>query len=117
VLHSVALIIEPIRDLHAHVETIRARLQELRGERDAALATIRRARERFPDDLRVQVTAAAIFRRLGLDAEGQDAAAMARAIDPTFLEVDVPAADAVDVDAMRSFLEDLESLVRAARRR
>jgi tetratricopeptide (TPR) repeat protein len=106
-----------------HELTVRARLLELRGEFERALDAIRDAERRHPGDAVVHAAAAALFRRLGLDAEGEAAAARARAIDPRFdpsrPEADRPGAPpstGVDVGEVQGFFEGLEALIRSADR-
>lgn len=99
-----------------HDFVVRARLLELRGDRDGARATILEATRRSPGDALAHAAAAELLRRLGFGTEGDVAAETARRIDPRIDAASVEPAPAsgslIDVDELQGFVEGVRGLVR-----
>ncbi|MEO0479981.1 MAG: serine/threonine-protein kinase [Planctomycetota bacterium] len=112
VLASIDSILPNVED-DADVAISRARLTALRGESSEAIALIRDARRDWPRNPLVQRAAARLFEQLGLPRESEDAAEIARILDPEAREDPKP--QSVDIGAMGGFLETVERLVRGAR--
>lgn len=102
--------------IDTHDFVVRARLLELRGDRDGARATILEATRRSPGDALAHAAAAELLRRLGFGTEGDVAAETARRIDPRIdaASVEPPPASGslIDVDELQGFVEGVRGLVR-----
>ena len=104
---------EEPRDTHDFV--VRARLLELRGDREASRRTILEATHRFPGDALAHAAAAELLRRLGFGAEGDVAAETARRIDPRVESApameSTPTEPGIDVLELQDFVDGVRGLV------
>jgi serine/threonine protein kinase len=104
---------EEPRDTHDFV--VRARLLELRGDREASRRTILEATHRFPGDALAHAAAAELLRRLGFGAEGDVAAETARRIDPRVESApameSTPSEPGIDVLELQDFVDGVRGLV------
>jgi tetratricopeptide (TPR) repeat protein len=113
VLAKARAVLAPIADGDARVAVTRARLLELEGEREAALAVMREVRSRHRGDIYVHLQAAAMFERLGEQEEGLRELETARLLgrDPSLL-ADQTVGE-VDVESFGAFLGEVERLLQA----
>ncbi len=97
------------------VAIARALLLELRGEKLAAIAAMRRVRDDNRDDPWVMLEAARLFARLGREGEAAAATAAARALDPSLATADddPDAAAPIQTGEVQGFLRSLDRLLQA----
>ena len=98
------------------VAIARATLFELRGDKGAAIATMRRVRDENRGDPLVMLEAARLFARLGRGGESAAAVAAARALDPSLVAVDEDVTDTparIEAGEVRGFLRSLDRLLEA----
>jgi tetratricopeptide (TPR) repeat protein/predicted Ser/Thr protein kinase len=102
-------------DDEPRVAVARVRLLELEGRTSDAEIAMRRALGRFEGNPLVHSRAARLFRRLGLSAEGDREAQLARMLDPQFDASRAEGGEAetrLDADEVQGFLRELDGLVR-----
>ena len=104
-------VLAPIGDDDPRAAVARARILELEGSAEAALAAMRSARSAHEGDLFVHLQAAAMFDRNGLHDEGAREHEMARLLQP---EPGVPPKSTpVDLEGFGKFLGDVDRLMHA----
>lgn len=95
----------------ARSSVLMARVLEVRGESEHALAAMQRAREQYRGDLYVHLQAAAMFERHGLFSESASETDIARRLQPD-AAVTAPLTG-VDLDGVGRFLGDVDRLLQA----
>lgn len=103
-------VLQPVADDDAHGAIARARLLELSGSRDDALAALRTVRRRHQGNLYVHLQAAAMFQRLGSPAEERAEQEMVQLLSPT---PGGPPPAAMDLREIGGFLGEVNRLLDA----
>ena len=110
-LHIAQQVLLPVDDGDARAAVLRARILEVGGDHDQALAVMRNARQSHEGDVYVHLQAAAMFDRLGLSAEGQREQETARLLQPAAGAPESPLPVPVEVSRIGDFLGDVNRLL------
>ena len=100
--------LEPVGDDDARAVVLHARVLEASGLLDDALGSMRAARQRFEGDVYVHLQAAAMFERLGLEADSQREQETARLLQPT---ADAATQSPVELEGLGAFLGNVNKLL------
>lgn len=104
-------VLAPVGDDEPRAAVARARILEIGGDIEGAVAAIRAARARHEGNLFVHLQAAAMFDRSGLIDEGAREHEMARLLQPG--APTQPKPTPVDLDGLGKFLGDVDRLMQA----